>query len=103
MKIRILMAAMIVAGALCAGYWWWQRPTALGEADVLLLGDIANDSGEPNFDGSLREALRVALLQSPHLNLVSDEKVRNVLRELGQPDGASLTEGLASSGCTQTG
>jgi predicted Zn-dependent protease len=103
MKIRILMAAMIVAGALCAGYWWWQRPTALGEADLLLLGDIANGSGEPNFDGSLREALRVALLQSPHLNLVSDEKIRNVLRELGQPDGASLTEALASSVCTKTG
>jgi tetratricopeptide (TPR) repeat protein len=103
MKIRILMAAMIVAGALCAGYWWWQRPTRLGEADLLLLGDIANESGEKNFDGSLREALRVALLQSPHLNLVSDEKIRNVLRELGQPDGAPLTETLASSVCAKMG
>ena len=103
MKIRILMAAMIVAGALCAGYWWWQRPTGLRETDLLLLGDIANESGEKNFDGSLREALRVALLQSPHLNLVSDEKIRNVLRELGQPDGAPLTEALASSVCAKMG
>jgi len=97
------MAAMIVAGALCAGYWWWQRPTGLRETDLLLLGDIANESGEKNFDGSLREALRVALLQSPHLNLVSDEKIRNVLRELGQPDGAPLTEALASSVCAKMG
>ena len=68
-----------------------------------MLGDIANESGEKNFDGSLREALRVALLQSPHLNLVSDEKIRNVLRELGQPDGAPLTEALASSVCAKMG
>ena len=103
MKIRILLAATIVAGALCAGYWSWQRPARLGETDLLLLGDIANESGEKNFDGSLREALRVALLQSPHLNLVSDEKIRNVLREMGQPDGAPLTEALAPSVCAKTG
>jgi eukaryotic-like serine/threonine-protein kinase len=103
MKIRILMAAVIVAGALCAGYWWWQRPTRLGETDLLLLGEIANESGEKNFDGSLREALRVALLQSPYLNLVSDEKIRNVLREVGQPDGAQLNEALAASVCSKTG
>jgi len=97
------MAATIVAGVLCAGYWWWQRPTRLGETDLLLLGEIANESGEKNFDGSLREALRVALMQSPHLNLVSDEKIRNVLREMGQPDGAPLTEALASSVCGKAG
>ena len=103
MKIRILLAVTIVAGALCAGYWWWQRPARLGETELLLLGDIANESGEKNFDGSLREALRVALLQSPHLNLVSDEKIRNVLREMGQPDGAPLAEALAPLVCVKTG
>lgn len=103
MKIRILLAAMIVAGALCAGYWWWQRPTSLGEADLLLLGDIANDSGESNFDGTLREALRVALLQSPYLNLVSDEKIRSVMRETGQRDGSELTEALLPTVCAKAG
>jgi tetratricopeptide (TPR) repeat protein len=103
MKIRILLAATIVAGPLCAGYWWWQRPATLGETDQLLLGEIANESSERNFDGSLQEALRVALLQSPHLNLVSGEKIRNVLREMGQPDGAPLTDALASSVCAKTG
>jgi eukaryotic-like serine/threonine-protein kinase len=103
MKIRILMASVIVVGALCAGYWWWQRPARLGETGTILLCEIANESGDKNFDGSLREALRIALLQSPYLNLVSDEKIRNVLREMGQPDGAPLTEALASSACTKAG
>ena len=97
------MAATIVAGALCAGYWWWQRPTKLGETENLLLGDIENESGESNFDGSLREALRIALAQSPYLNLVSDEKIRSVLRDMGQAEGAPLTETLARSVCAKTG
>jgi eukaryotic-like serine/threonine-protein kinase len=103
MKIKILMASVIVVGALCAGYWWWQRPARLGETSTMLLCEIANESGDKNFDGSLREALRIALLQSPYLNLVSDEKIRNVLREMGQPDGAPLTEALAPSVCTKAG
>jgi len=103
MKIRILLEATSVAGALFAGSWWWQRPASLGETDLLVLGEIAHESGEKNFDGALREALRVALLQSPHLNLVSDEKIRNVLREMGQPDGAPLTEALAPQVCAKTG
>ena len=103
MKTRILLAATIVAGALCAGYWWWQRPTSLGEADLLLLGDITNATGENNFDGTLREALRVALLQSPYLNLVSDEKIHSILREAGQRDGAELTEALLPAVCGKAG
>ena len=97
------MPAVVVAGALCAGGWYWQRPTKLGETDLLLVGEIGNKSGETNFDGALREALRIGLLQSPYLNLVSDEKTRNVLREMGQPDGAALTEQLALSVCGKTG
>lgn len=97
------MPAAVMAGALCVGGWYWQRPTKLGETDLLLVGEIGNKSGEANFDGALREALRISLLQSPHLNLVSDEKIRNVLREMGQPDGAALTEQLALSACGKTG
>ena len=97
------MPAVVVAGALCAGGWYWQRPTKLGETDLLLVGEIGNKSGETNFDGALREALRIGLLQSPYLNLVSDEKIRNVLREMGQPDGVALTEQLAPSVCGRTG
>src|SRR5579863_2988786 len=103
MKTRIILAATIVAGALCAGYWWSQRPTSLGEADLLLLGGIANDTGETDFDGTPREALRVALLQSPYLNLVSDEKIHSVLREAGQREGAELTEAVLPAVCAKTG
>jgi hypothetical protein len=37
-------------------------------------GDLANESGEKDFDGSIREALRISLAQSPLLNLLSEKK-----------------------------
>src|SRR6516164_3250766 len=99
MKIKILLAALIAAGALYAAYRWWHRPAGLGDTDSVLVGEITNDSGEPDFDGSLREALRVALLQSPFLNLLSDEKIRTALRELGKPEDVVLTPELSASLC----
>jgi hypothetical protein len=44
-------------------------------------GDLANESGEKDFDGSIREALRISLAQSPLLNLLS-EKNKNASKEL---------------------
>jgi len=103
MKIRIGLAALFVFALLYAGYWWWQKPAPLNDTDSLLLGEIVNQSGEKDFDGSLEEALSVALEQSPRLNLVSDEKVRAALRDLGQPDDAILTKSLCGTLCPRVG
>lgn len=67
------------------------------------MGDIVNQSHEPNFDGSLREAAKAALAQSPRLNLVSDEKIRTTLRNLGKSDVVSITGELAGTLCQHTG
>jgi len=99
MKIRILQGTVIVAGVLCAAGWWWQKPGRLRETDLLFVGEVANETGQQDFDGSLREALRVALLQSPYLNLLSDEKIRAAMRAAGKPDGTPLDATLAASLC----
>jgi tetratricopeptide (TPR) repeat protein len=103
MKIRVLAALAVVLGLLGVAWWWWQKPSKLSQTDSLLVGEIANESGESDFDGSLREALRVALLQSPYLNLLSDEKIRMFLRSAGKPDGEPLTEKLTASLCANVG
>ncbi|PWU07892.1 MAG: hypothetical protein C5B47_05410, partial [Verrucomicrobia bacterium] len=73
MKTRLLLSVTLLIAATGFTYWRWSRPAPLGETDLLLVGDLANRTGDPNFDGSLREALRVSLSQSPFLNLTSDE------------------------------
>jgi tetratricopeptide (TPR) repeat protein len=99
MKIKVLLAVLIAIGALYGAYRWWHKPGGLRDTDSLLIAEITNDSGEPDFDGSLREALRVALLQSPFLNLLSDEKIHTTLREFGKPEDVVLTPELSASLC----
>lgn len=103
MKTSIVVAAVIVLWLLCAGYWWRQKPAALGAEDYLLVGDVANGSEERDFDGALREALRVALAQSPTLNLTSDEKLRTVVQNAGKSDGEPLTEAMVGTFCEREG
>ncbi len=103
MKIRIGLAALLVLALLCTGYWWSKRPAPLNDTDSLLLGEIANPSGDKAFDGSLETALRVALEQSPLLNIVSEEKVRSALSDMGQPDTAILSNALSTLLCQRLG
>jgi len=103
MKTRILAVSALLVCLLCAGYWWLHKPAKLNESDTLLVGDFTNQSGEKEFDGSLREALRVALLQSPFLNLLSDEKIRAALRDLGKPIETPLNSSVLLDVCKRTG
>jgi len=93
MPKKILAVSAIIVALLCAAYWWWQWPVKLSANDSILVGELANESGEKDFDGSLREALRVGLLQSPFLNLLSDERIRATLRELGKPESTPIDAG----------
>jgi len=103
MKIRILLATVIVLGLGCAAYWHWRKTAPLKESDFLLVGEFANPSGDADFDGSLREALRVALLQSPYLNLISDERIRTTLGIMGKSEREPLTPELSQTLCERVG
>src|SRR5271169_2785289 len=103
MKPKILLAAVLVLVLCGLVYWQWKKPAHLRDSDSLLVGEFVNASGDPNFDGSLREALRVALNQSPYLKLVSDEKVRTVLRGMGKPDGERLSAAISRELCGPLG
>lgn len=103
MKKQTILPVLLAAGLLCAGYWWWQRPTPLGSTDLLLVGELANKSGEPVFDRTLSLALRTALSQSPYLNLVAEQKARNAVKRLGKSEHELLTENLLQAICTNLG
>lgn len=102
MKTRILLATGLLVALILGAFWWWKKPASIGPADVVLLGEITNESGDADLDGALREALRVALQQSPYLNLVSDEKIRASLTSMGKPE-AALTPELTAALCEHVG
>jgi DNA-binding winged helix-turn-helix (wHTH) protein len=72
------------------------------EKDTVVLADFANATGDPVFDGTLRQGLAVQLEQSPFLSLISDERMQQVLRMMGQPPDARLDPQTAREVCERT-
>jgi DNA-binding winged helix-turn-helix (wHTH) protein/tetratricopeptide (TPR) repeat protein len=78
------------------------RPIGLGQTDSVLVADFTNTTGDPVFDGTLRQGLAVQLEQSPFLNLVSEDRIQQALRMMGQPPDARLSPEVAREICERT-
>ncbi len=75
----------------------------LTEKDSVVLAEFTNTTGDPVFDGTLRQGLSSQLEQSPFLNLLSDERIAQTLTLMSQPKDARLTHELAREVCQRTG
>jgi tetratricopeptide (TPR) repeat protein len=94
-------AAILALGA--AAYFYLHRATRLTDKDTIVLADFENKTGDPVFDGTLREGLAVQLAQSPFLSLVSDERIRSTLKLMGQRADTRVTSQIAREVCERTG
>jgi len=94
---------LLVAVAAGATRLFFHPSPALGAKDTLVIADFANSTGDPVFDGTLRQGLSVQLEQSPFLRLASDERIHDTLRLMGQPADAHLTPQMARDVCERTG
>ena len=106
-KKRGILVVLAVSAALvvCVGGYLYlhRQPPKLTDKDTIILADFANTTGDPVFDGTLRQGLAVQLEQSPFLSLISDERMQAVLRLMGQPSDARLTPEIARDICERTG
>jgi len=104
---RALLAMILAALILCgiAGTVLYRRAylvPKLTDKDTIVLADFENKTRDEVFDGSLTEALRIGLEQTPFLNLLSPDKVTRVLEKMGQSDGVPLTLERAKEICATT-
>jgi eukaryotic-like serine/threonine-protein kinase len=60
-------------------------------------------TGDEVFDDTLKQALAVDLGQSPFLNVLSEDKVRQTLREMTRSPDERLTQDLAREVCQRAG
>jgi eukaryotic-like serine/threonine-protein kinase len=99
------IAAACVVGALVASgmLFYSHRARALTAKDSILLSDFVNTTGDPVFDGTLRQALAVQLEQSPYLNIFPQERVRDTLRYMGHSPDERVTPDLARQVCQREG
>jgi len=89
---------IVLIAALGAGLFFWRQSKAgrpAAERDQLILADFDNQTGEPVFDATLKEALAIQLEQSPMIALVSDAELHNNLLYLGQSKDQKITADLA--------
>ena len=82
----IIGAAILLIGlAVGARLFYPHKVRALTDKDTIVLADFSNTTGDPVFDGTLRQGMMVQLEQSPFLSLVSDERIEKTLSLMSQP------------------
>jgi serine/threonine protein kinase/tetratricopeptide (TPR) repeat protein len=79
------------------------RTQALTEKDAVLVSDFVNTTGDPVFDGTLKEALAVQLGQSPYFNILPQARVRETLGYMGRSPDERITPDLARQLCQREG
>jgi len=103
-KGAALIAALFIVGLAVAAFVYFSRKTpALTAKDTVLLADFVNTTGEPVFDGTLKQALAVQLGQSPFLNIFPDERVNETLRFMGRSANERITKDVAKEICERQG
>jgi tetratricopeptide (TPR) repeat protein len=95
-----VVAGLLLAAVIAGGVYWRSRGgQKLTEKDSILLADFVNTTGDPVFDGTLKQALAVQLDQSPYLNIVPDQTVRKALQFMGRPAEERVTGSVAREIC----
>ena len=95
-----IVVLLIAAASL---FYFARRTPALSDKDTVLLTDFVNTTGEPVFDGTLKQALAVQLGQSPYLNIFPDERVSEALKFMGRQPNERVTKEIAREICQRNG
>jgi eukaryotic-like serine/threonine-protein kinase len=98
----MVLAAVVALALSLAGYFYLRRTPKLTDKDTIVLADFTNTTGDPVFDGTLRQGMAVQLEQSPFLSLISEGRIQQALSLMGQPVDAPLTPEVAREICERT-
>ena len=103
--------------------WWWivaaalllfaatagalrllmHRKPVLTERGKVVIAEFSNSTGDPAFDGTLRQGMAIQLEQSPFLSLVSEGRIQRTLALMGRPADARLIGETARAVCQRSG
>jgi len=98
----IAPAAAAVLVLSVGAYFYFHRTPKLTDKDTIMLADFTNATGDTVFDGTLQQGMAVQLEQSPFLSLVSEQRIQQTLRLMGQSADARLTPEIAREVCERT-
>jgi serine/threonine protein kinase/tetratricopeptide (TPR) repeat protein len=104
-KLAAILIATVVVVAIVGSILWFNSRSAraLTEKDTILLTDFVNTTGDPVFDGTLKQALAVQLGQSPFLNIFSEDRVRETLKYMGRSSDERVDRDVGREICQRQG
>ncbi len=98
-----IAAGAVAAAAMAAGAIYYVRAAhKFTGKNIVVLAEFSNTTGDPVFDGTLRQGLSAQLEQSPFLSLLSESRIAQTLPLMTQPKDAKLTASLARDVCRRT-
>ena len=97
------LALFVVFGALSLRNSFQPKGSPISAQDSVILADFVNTTGEPVFGDALKQALSVELGQSPFLNLVSEQKIRETMLAMQRSPNDPLTRDAARDACQRIG
>jgi eukaryotic-like serine/threonine-protein kinase len=99
-RSRVLVIGALLLLALAAGVALFRnhfgaRPAPAALKSSIVVADFINKTGDPVFDSTLNQALRVQLGQSPVLDIISQQHLRQSLQFLGRKPDEPITPQIA--------
>jgi serine/threonine protein kinase/Flp pilus assembly protein TadD len=94
-SITLIIVAALAAGA----YFHFRHAPMMTEKDSIVIADFANTTGDPVFDGTLRQGLSAQLSQTPFLNIITGDQIAQTLRLMEKLPDTHLTPQVAREVC----
>ena len=82
---------------------YMHKPPPLKEADLVLVSDFVNTTGELIFDDTLKQGLTVKLAESPYFNVVLDAQTRKTLSLMKRSTDERVVPPIAREVCQREG
>jgi len=93
------IVGIVTLTAAAGAYFHFHHAPMMTEKDSIVIADFANTTGDPVFDGTLRQGLSVQLSQTPFLNIVEGDQIVQTLRLMEKPPDTRLTPDVAREVC----
>jgi tetratricopeptide (TPR) repeat protein len=108
-RVPLLLSAAVILLLAGAFAWWKHRPAVrpgsttapatapptVAAKNAIIVADFVNQTGDPVFETTLNQALVVQLGQSPVLDIVSSQHLRQSLQYLGKKPDDAITPAIA--------
>src|SRR5580693_3485913 len=104
-RLKFLIAAAALIVVILAGVFYFRsrQSAKLTDKDSVILADFVNTTGDPVFDGTLKQALAVQLEQSPYLNIFPESRIQQALKFMGRSADERITKDVAHEICLREG